>query len=138
MKDAASITNGTLTVGPTGIFSIAGDVTLDDVGVTNQNSIEVTAGNALTLDDATTLDNSAGTVTIDGTGKLTLNDAEITGGTITDNGTIDITGSSKIDGDAVERRPFDYRGPSDPDAGWHPPELLAPRSDHRQRRENPG
>ncbi len=101
LKDAASITNGTLTVGPTGILSIAGDVTLDDVGVTNQNSIEVTAGNALTLDDATTLDNSAGTVTIDGTGKLTLNDAEITGGTITDNGTIDITGSSKIDGDAA-------------------------------------
>jgi len=101
LEDTTSITNGTLTVGPTGILSIAGDVTLDHVGVTNQNSIEVTAGNALTLDYATTLDNSAGTVTIDGTGKLTLNHAEITGGTITDHGTIDLTGSSKIDGDAA-------------------------------------
>ncbi|MDE2603589.1 MAG: FecR domain-containing protein, partial [Bradyrhizobium sp.] len=101
LKDTASITNGALTVGPTGILSVAGDVTLDHVAVTNQNSIEVTAGNALTLDDATTLDNTAGTVAIDGTGKLKLSGATITGGTIADNGTIDITGSSKIDGGAA-------------------------------------
>ncbi|MBU6462110.1 MAG: VCBS domain-containing protein [Bradyrhizobium sp.] len=101
LENTTSIANGTLTVGPTGILSVAGDVTLDHVGVTNRNSIEITASNALTLDDTTTLDNTAGTVTIDGNGKLTLNDAEITGGTITDNGTIDVTGSSTIDGNAA-------------------------------------
>ena len=66
------------------MLSDAGSVTLDHVGVTNKNSIEITAGNALTLDDGTSVDNTAGTIAVDGTGKLTLNDAGITGGTIND------------------------------------------------------
>ena len=141
LEDTTSITNGTLTVGPTGILSVAGDVTLDHVGVTNQNSIEVTAGNALTLDDATTLDNSAGTVTIDGTGKLTLNDAEITGGIPAAHHRQRHDRYHRLQQDrrrcGAERRPCDHRGPSGPDAGWrHGHRHLVRR--RRQRRDNPG
>jgi fibronectin-binding autotransporter adhesin len=106
LKDTTSITNGTLMVGPTGVLSVAGSATFDHVGVTNQNSIEITAGNVLTLDGLTTVDNTSGTLTVDGSGKLTLNDASIDGGTINDfstdalghdiAGTIDVTGSSTI------------------------------------------
>jgi len=106
LEDVTSITGNTLTVGPGGTLSVAGNATLDDVGATNKHSIEITAGNVLTLDDGTSVDNTSGTIAVDGAGKLTLNDAEITGGTINDfdaggSGTIDVTGSSKIDGGAT-------------------------------------
>ena len=40
--------------------------------------------------------NGGGSITVDSTGKLTLNQATVTGGTVTDNGEIDLTGSGVI------------------------------------------
>src|SRR6185437_5351365 len=109
LEGGTSITDGTLTVGATsGSLAIetAAGATLDHVGVTNDRSIEISAGSNLTLDDGTTVANGPGTLTVDGGATLTLNDAEITGGMINDSdfggsGTIDVTGPSKIDGNAT-------------------------------------
>src|SRR6185437_4974864 len=109
LEGGTSITDGTLTVGATsGSLAIetAAGATLDHVGVTNDRSIEISAGSNLTLDDGTTVANGPGTLTVDGGATLTLNDAEIAGGMINDSdfggsGTIDVTGPSKIDGNAT-------------------------------------
>jgi VCBS repeat-containing protein len=107
MEGGTIITDGTLTVGSVGVLVVkTAGATLDDVGVTNHNSIEVFAGSMLTLDDGTSVNNADGTITIDGNGTLTLNDASISGGIIDDfstpasgsmiAGDIDVTGSSTI------------------------------------------
>ena len=98
LDDGTTITNDSLTVGPEGVVEIktAGGATLDDVHVTNGNSIEIFSGSNLTLDTGTGVTNN-GTFTVDDGGQLTLNDASIHGG-LTDSGIIDVTGDSTIDG----------------------------------------
>jgi hypothetical protein len=75
-------------------------LTLDNVAVTG-TSIEVdgvsTVGK-LILENGTTISGSQ--LTIDSSDQLTMNGATITGGAITDNGSIDVTKSSTINGDA--------------------------------------
>ncbi len=74
---------------------------LDGETVTNTGGIEVLAGGALLI-DPTTIDNTGGSITVDaaslplGAATLTLNQATITGGTVTDNGTLDLTGTAVI------------------------------------------
>ena len=74
----------------------ADGATLNGVGVTNGNSIEVFAGSVLTLDQVTTVDNSTGAIAIDGTAMLTLNDASISGGTVTNNGRLTLEGKTAL------------------------------------------
>src|SRR6202035_3632745 len=54
-EDGATVNNGTLTVGSAGALEVetAAGATLNDVQVTNHNSIEVTSGSVLTLDGGT-------------------------------------------------------------------------------------
>ena len=110
LDDDTTVTGGTLTVGPEGTLAIktAEGATLDGVGVTNNDLIEVFAGSHLTLDGDTFVTNN-GTLTIDYDATLTLNHATINDGTINDGtldgigdtpvfGGIDVTGSSTISG----------------------------------------
>jgi VCBS repeat-containing protein/autotransporter-associated beta strand protein len=69
---------------------------LDGETVTANNILEVLFGGALLFDLGTTVANGGGTITVDGTGTLTLNGATITGGTVTDNGTLDLTGTAVL------------------------------------------
>ena len=98
LENGTKITGGKLAVGPAGAVAVktAGGATLNNVNVTNDNSIEVFAASLLALAAGTTVANKA-TITVDSTGVLSLNDASITGGTIADQGTIHVTGNSAID-----------------------------------------
>jgi fibronectin-binding autotransporter adhesin len=102
LDDGTIVTGGTLTVGDSGTLAVetAAGATLDDVGVTNNNSIEVFAGSVLTLDARTSVTNNS-TVTVDSTATLVLNSATVTGGTLADNGTVHVTGDSAINGATV-------------------------------------
>jgi FecR protein len=110
LDDDTTVTGGTLTVGPVGTLAIktAEGATLDGVGVTNNDLIEVFAGSHLTLDGDTIVTNN-GTLTVDDGATLTLDHATINDGTINDGtlhgagdapvfGSIDVTGSSTIRG----------------------------------------
>lgn len=72
---------------------------LDNEMVTNTGTIEVLVGGALTIDQGSTVDNSAGSVIVDG--HAALDEATISGGAIKGAGTIDVTGASRIDGGAT-------------------------------------
>ncbi len=116
LADTASISGGTVTIdslgtlaldgtdtisggalGNAGALTVAGSDTLSNETITNTGgAITVEGGDALTLADTASM--SGGTVTIDSLGTLTLNDASISGSIITDNGLIDITGSSALNG----------------------------------------
>ena len=100
LEDGTTITGGTLTVGSVGILDVktAQGATLDDVGITNDNSIELFGASTLTLDDGTSVTNTDGTITVDAMAALRLNGATISGGMINDQGSIHVTGSSAIDG----------------------------------------
>jgi probable HAF family extracellular repeat protein len=102
---------GTLSVGT--IATILGNSVLDNSGfitlgqggqfggsssITNSGTIEVVSDE---LDVQVNIANSGGIIQIDPGATLKLNGAEIIGGTITDNNTIDVTGSSKIDSGAT-------------------------------------
>ena len=102
LDDGTTVTGGTLTVGSVGTLAVetAAGATLNDVGVTNNHSIEVFAGSNLTLDAGTAVTND-GTVTVDGTATLVLNSATVTGGIVADNGAIHVTGDSAINTAAV-------------------------------------
>ncbi|MEA2772183.1 MAG: fibronectin-binding autotransporter adhesin, partial [Acetobacteraceae bacterium] len=63
--------------------------------VTNSGTIEVVGG---TLNVEVAVANAGGTIKVDSGATLKLNGAAIDGGTITDNGKIDITGASTIAG----------------------------------------
>jgi hypothetical protein len=99
LEHGTKITGGKLEVGLAGAVAVktAGGATLNNVSITNDNSIEVFAASLLALAAGTTVANKA-TITIDSTGVLSLNDASITGGTIADQGTIHVTGNSAVDG----------------------------------------
>jgi hypothetical protein len=91
----AVLKNGHL--GNSGQINVSGSGNaLDKESVTNTGTIDVSG--ALLVDQVSTIGNSGGTITIEGTGTLTLNQATINGGTINDQGTIDVTGDSKIQG----------------------------------------
>ncbi len=96
---SATISGGTL--GNSGQTNVTGTGNaLDNEKVTANNALEVMANSALLLDQGSAVTNGGGTITIDSTGTLTLNDATISGGTVADNGTIDVTGLSTINGNA--------------------------------------
>ena len=108
LAGGTTMTGGKLTVGSVGALEIgtALGATLNSVSVINYNVIEVLAGSILTLDLGTTVANAGSAINIDAgsTGgtvaeaTLKLNGATINGGTLADNGTIDVTDSSSING----------------------------------------
>jgi hypothetical protein len=113
LDDGTTVTGGgtgTLTIGSSGTLEIVNNgantigATLDDVQVNNSGTIQVgtptfTFDPTLTLDDGTVV--SGGIMTIESGDRLALNDATITGrATVTNQGLIDVTGSSIIDGGA--------------------------------------
>jgi fibronectin-binding autotransporter adhesin len=80
VEDGTTITDGVLSIGSLGLFEVdsALGATLKDVSVHNSGVVQVNVGSALNLDGT-----------------------EITGGTVTDIGTIHVTGNSAINGAAV-------------------------------------
>src|SRR6202040_453499 len=106
----ASITGGTVTNNAGGTLDLtgtavlkngslgnAGQINVSGIGnelygetVTANHALEVLSG-ALLIDQGTTVANT-GTITVNTTATLTVNDAGITGGTVTDSGTLDLTG----------------------------------------------
>jgi FecR protein len=83
-------------------FKISGSGNaLSNESVTNAGTIEVLANGALTIDQGSTVDNSSGNVIVDANAELTLDDVTLSGGTIKGGGTIDVTGASRIDGNAT-------------------------------------
>jgi hypothetical protein len=104
LAGGTSMTGGTLTIGSAGTLEIdtAPGATLNDVRIINDHVIEVLAGSVLTLDLGTTVANAGSTINIDAASgsvaTLELNGAAVNGGTINDNGAIDVTGSSSING----------------------------------------
>lgn len=94
----AVLSNGILKNNSTLNVSGTGSNTLNGEAVTNAGTIEVLAG-ALAIGPGSTVNNSSGNVIVDA--ALTLNGATISGGAIKGNGSIDVTGASKIDGSAT-------------------------------------
>src|SRR6202022_3956725 len=81
---------------------IQGSTTTTDKGaISNKGTLQV-SGLATLLNDKLTNDTTAsgGIIQVDANTTLKLSGTEIVGGTITDGGIIDVTGSSKIDGNA--------------------------------------
>lgn len=93
------IENGTLNNFAT--VNVKGTTEFAHESITNAGTgtIEVLANGVLAIDQSTL--GNAGNVKVDAGGELMLNDATITGGTINGTGTIDVTGTSKIDGGAT-------------------------------------
>lgn len=93
------IENGTLNNFAT--VNVKGTTEFAHETITNADTgtIEVLANGVLAIDQSTL--GNAGNVKVDAGGELMLNDATITGGTINGTGTIDVTGTSKIDGGAT-------------------------------------
>ena len=79
---------GTITLAQGGVFG-------DQSSITNSGTIELTGD---TLDVEVAIANAGGMIQVDGRATLKLNGATINGGTITDNGTIDVTADSSING----------------------------------------
>jgi hypothetical protein len=75
-------------------------LTLDPTSLTNGGVLEATSGATLVISDTTVADTD-GAITVAAGSTLDLDVATIVGGPITDNGLIDVTGSSEISGDAV-------------------------------------
>ncbi len=120
---AGATIDGT-TVTDDGTIHVTADSTIDGNAVVDGDvgGLTVDGGVTLTLDDAT-LENlnvtNNGTLQVDKNDKLTLSQVSIAGGTITDAGSIDVTGDSTLSG-GVEpgRRGADGRERRDADAGW--------------------
>jgi hypothetical protein len=118
---AGAITGGTATINGTleldgtsflntgtlnnyGAVNVKGTDAFDAETVKNSGAMEIFAGAVLLLDLGTTIDNTHGSITIDaasaapalGAAILTLNGATLTGGTLSNGGTIDSTGTSAI------------------------------------------
>ncbi|MBR0723314.1 VCBS domain-containing protein [Bradyrhizobium manausense] len=86
--------NSTVKVGGTGNA-------LNDEAIINAGTIEVLANAALAMGQGSTADNAGGNVIVDDHAVLTLNGATISGGAVKGDGSIDVTGASKIDGGAT-------------------------------------
>ena len=100
LTGTAVLKNGSL--GNSGQINVSGTGNeLDSETVTSNHALEILAAGVLTLDQATMIANGGGTVTVDGTATLTLNGATITGGTVTNNGTILVSGAAAIDSATV-------------------------------------
>ena len=95
LTGAGVLANGTLTNAAQLNASGAGNA-LDTENVTNTGTIEVLAGGALTIDQASIVHNDSGNVTVDALGTLTLADATIDQGAVTDNGELDLTGAGVL------------------------------------------
>nr|WP_249136350.1 FecR domain-containing protein [Bradyrhizobium canariense] len=88
------------------IFKVSGTGNaLSNETITNASTIEVLANGALTIDQGSTVDNSSGSIVVDDGAALTLDGATISGGAVNNysllGGTIDVTGDSRIDGNAT-------------------------------------
>ncbi len=95
LAGSAVLKNGVL--GNSGQIKVSGaGNALDNENVKSNHILEVLAGGALLLDLGTTVANAGGTVTVDGLATLTLDSASIDGGTVTDNGTIDLAGNAVL------------------------------------------
>ncbi|MGY8635957.1 FecR domain-containing protein [Bradyrhizobium sp. 14AA] len=95
------IENGTLN--NSGTVNVKGTVEFAHQAVSNTSggTIKVLANGWLTIDQGSTVDNSSGNLIVDTDAALNLNDATISGGAIKGGGSIDVTGNSKIDGNAT-------------------------------------
>src|SRR5260370_22840547 len=80
VDDGTTITGGTVAIGSVGTFEVTSALgaTLDGVSVGNSGLVQVDAGS-----------------------RLNLHHTSVAGGTLTDNGTIEVTGDSAINGAAV-------------------------------------
>ena len=95
LTGAAVLKQGTL--GNSNQIKVSGTSnSLDGETISNSGTVEVEAGGGLTIDLGSTINNTGGYVTVDSYGKLTLNAATITSGTVTNGGTIDLTGSAVL------------------------------------------
>jgi hypothetical protein len=93
LLDQSSILNsGLIKLGQGGDFK-------DQSSVTNSGTIELAGG---TLNVQVDIANSGGIIQVDGDTTLKLNGAAINGGTINDNGPIDVTADSSINGTSVD------------------------------------
>ena len=116
--DGTTITGGTLTnagtVDSTGTSALTGvavtnsglletttgTLTVDPSTVTNTGTLEATTGGTLDL-DAISVTNTGGSVTVNAGSTLDLQSTTITGGTLSNSGTVDLTGTSALTGVAV-------------------------------------
>ena len=97
-------TGGTLTIDPTVAVTLVNSGTLEANGgeldiseaVTNNASLQAIDDSTLKLISTTVTDNTGGTVTVGPGSTLDLVGANIDGGTLTNNGTLDSTGSSSL------------------------------------------
>src|SRR4029078_11959886 len=102
-----SLTTNDGTLDNSGNINVLGTATLHHESGTNSGTIEVKAGGVLTLDLSTTI-TGAGNIKVDdaanplAAGHLTLNTATIDGGTITDSGLIDLTGTDLIENGSLD------------------------------------
>jgi Family of unknown function (DUF6527) len=112
------------TVNNSGTIEAYGGAVYIDSSVNNTGTIEATAGHLYVTGD---VGNSGGMITIDGSGVMTLRGGMLSGGSITDNGLFDVTGSGTINGDCGTQ--CAYRG-----ARRHPMETAIRRVSRRDER----
>ncbi|WP_246666719.1 VCBS domain-containing protein [Bradyrhizobium guangdongense] len=96
-----ALNNGTI---DGGTVTIEGTLELDGSSVIKNGTLGNTGAvdvNGTAEFDNETVDNAGGTITIAAAGALVLNGTTVTGGTVTDNGSIHVTGNSAISGAAV-------------------------------------
>ena len=97
--DQITVSCGTLETHCGGLIqTVCGDSTLDNVTIGCGAAVEVTNGSTLTLEHTL---NSSGTITVDCDATLYLTCVGLDGGTIKDNGTVEVTADSTIGGNAV-------------------------------------
>ncbi len=94
LNQSSLLNSGLITLGQGGDFKGQSSVSNAEAG-----TIELAGG---TLDLEVTIANSGGTLQIDNGATLKLNGATINGGTINDNGTIDVTADSSINGTSTD------------------------------------
>ena len=73
----------------------AGNEIDNETAFTNSGTLEVLAGGVLAL-NSDQIANAGGTIQADATAQLTLNDTTVSNGTVTNHGTLDLTGNDKI------------------------------------------
>ncbi|WP_426422459.1 Ig-like domain-containing protein [Bradyrhizobium genosp. A] len=94
--DAATIDGGTVII--LGTLELDGTSLIENGTLNNFATVNVKGAAEFASETVT---NAGSDITIDAAGVLTLDGTTITGGTVTDNGTIHITGSSAVNGASV-------------------------------------